>query len=278
MRSRSTSSARRRSSSARRRSPARPRICAGTRARSQPLVASAPPPSTARSASVTAVVPASNTAAAPTATVAASSATRAPRALRARRPGCLDWPIVPRIVEAAYARRSSAAYRKPVIRWPAFCRAQTPGASGGLDVHDLEADRPSRHRHLDRLALLVADEGAADRRLVREAGVGRIGLGRADDLVRVDVAVVDILHADARADRHHVGADVLRIDDPGGAKLLLEPRDAMLEQRLLVLGVVVLGVLGDVAELARLADAVGDLATLGRLEFLDLLLQLLVAL
>ena len=50
-----------------------------------------------------------------------------------------------------------------------------------------------------------------------------------------------------------------------------------LEQRLLVLGVVVLGVLADVPELACLADAVGDLATLVHLEIFDLVLELLVA-
>jgi hypothetical protein len=43
---------------------------------------------------------------------------------------------------------------------------------------------------------------------------------------------------------------------------LLERRDAVLEHRLLVLRVVVLGVLGDVAELARDADALRDLAAL----------------
>ena len=52
----------------------------------------------------------------------------------------------------------------------------------------------------------------------------------------------------------------------------------MLEQRLVVLGVVVLGVLGDVAELARDADALRDLAALLVRQVLDLLLELLVAL
>ncbi len=52
----------------------------------------------------------------------------------------------------------------------------------------------------------------------------------------------------------------------------------MLEQRLLVLRVVVLGVLGDVAELPCDPDAVRDLAPLVAREMLDLLLELLVAL
>ena len=59
---------------------------------------------------------------------------------------------------------------------------------------------------------------------------------------------------------------------------LLELRDPVLEHRLLVLRVVVLGVLGDVAELARDADALRDLAPLLGLQVVDLLLELLVAL
>src|SRR5207253_4360642 len=52
----------------------------------------------------------------------------------------------------------------------------------------------------------------------------------------------------------------------------------MLEQRLLVLRVVVLGVLCDVTELSSDANAVGDLATLVVRQVVDLLFQLLVAL
>ena len=66
-----------------------------------------------------------------------------------------------------------------------------------------------------------------------------------------------------------------RVDHGRGAQLLLELGDLRLEHRLLVLGVVVLGVLGDVAELARLLDARGDLAALLRREVLELALELL---
>ena len=52
----------------------------------------------------------------------------------------------------------------------------------------------------------------------------------------------------------------------------------MLEQRLVVLGVVVLGVLGDVAELPRDANPLRNLTTLVVRQVLDLLLELLVAL
>ena len=57
--------------------------------------------------------------------------------------------------------------------------------------------------------------------------------------------------------------------------LLLELGDPLLEHRLLVLGVVVFGVLGDVAELAGLLDPLGDLPPLVVLEVLELFLELL---
>ena len=78
-------------------------------------------------------------------------------------------------------------------------------------------------------------------------------------------------------DAHPVGVDLGVLDDPGPAQLLLEQADAMLEQGLLVLGVVVLGVLADVAELARRSDALGHLFTLDGGEVVDLVLQLLEA-
>src|SRR5262249_13164891 len=55
---------------------------------------------------------------------------------------------------------------------------------------------------------------------------------------------------------------------------LLQRRDPVLQERLVVLRVVVLGVLGDVAELARDADPVGDLAPLLGPQVLELLCEL----
>jgi hypothetical protein len=52
----------------------------------------------------------------------------------------------------------------------------------------------------------------------------------------------------------------------------------VLEQRLLVLRIVVLGVLGDVAELPRDADPLGHLAALVGRQVLDFLSELLVPL
>ncbi len=90
---------------------------------------------------------------------------------------------------------------------------------------------------------------------------------------------VDVAQPDLRADRDDARVDLLLVDHAGVAhQALLELGDPVLEHRLLVLRVVVLGVLGDVAELARDADAIRHFPPLLGREVLDLVLQLLVAL
>ena len=106
----------------------------------------------------------------------------------------------------------------------------------------------------------------------------RVGLGRADDAVRRVALAVEVLDRDLQPDVDGAGVRLGRIDDARRAQALLELRDLLLEHHLLVLRVVELGVLADVAELARDADAVGDLAPLVGRQVLQLLLQLLVAL
>src|SRR5690606_25126367 len=64
------------------------------------------------------------------------------------------------------------------------------------------------------------------------------------------------------------------IDDAGIAEHALQGRDAPLDEGLLVLGVIVLGVFRDIAELQRLLDAGGDLPPLDGLQGLQLFFQL----
>src|SRR3954469_4870628 len=123
------------------------------------------------------------------------------------------------------------------------------------------------------VALLVAHEGLAHGRLVRQP-LGRAGLGRADDDEGLLLALV-VLDVDLRADAHDVGAELARVEHARAAQPFLELRDARLEHGLLVLGVVVLGVLRDVAELPGLLDPLGDLPALGALEVLQLVLEVL---
>src|SRR5436190_8664238 len=159
-----------------------------------------------------------------------------------------------------------------------MARPEPRRTSRGFYLEDLVLRGAAGRGDLDGLALLVADDGLADRRLVRELILRRVRFGRADDLVLDRLLSGDVAQPDLRADRDDVLRHVLFADDLGVAELLLELRDPMLEQRLLVLGVVVLGVFGDVAELTRDPDTVGDLAALVVRQVLDLLLELLVPL
>ena len=57
---------------------------------------------------------------------------------------------------------------------------------------------------------LLPEQGAADRRLVRELLLGRVGLGRADDLELLRLLGLLVLDVDDDADRDRVGVEVLR--------------------------------------------------------------------
>ena len=98
-------------------------------------------------------------------------------------------------------------------------------------------------------------------------------------LCRADDRVLDRLFASTSCSRTFAPTETtlrstsLLLDHARVREPLLELRDLVLEHRLLVLRVVVLGVLGDVAELARDADAVGDLAALVGRQELDLCLS-----
>src|SRR4051794_543143 len=63
----------------------------------------------------------------------------------------------------------------------------------GLDLEDLELERAARCRDLDDLALLVAEDRLADRRLVRELVLRRVGLCGADDVVLDRLVRVHVL-------------------------------------------------------------------------------------
>src|SRR5450759_2161381 len=145
------------------------------------------------------------------------------------------------------------------------------------DREDGVLEHPAgRQRDRDRLALLAADDSLADGRLVADLHVAGIGLRRADHLVDVYLAALSVLEFDLAAERDLV---VLlgRADDRGVRQDLVDLDDPALDPRLLVLGVVVLGVLRDVAELLGFLDALADFAALRRRQVEQLVLKLLLA-
>src|SRR4029450_2961621 len=164
-------------------------------------------------------------------------------------------------------------------------RPPRPGAEaarevlGGFDLEDLVLQLgAARGCDLDGLALLLADDRLTDRRFVGELVLGRIRLGGAHDVVFDRLLGGNVPQPDVRADAHDVLRDLLLVDHPRCQQTLFELRDPVLHHPPLRLRSVVLGVLGDVAELPGDADSICDLAPLLGREVLDLLLQLLVTL
>src|SRR6201996_4011499 len=145
-----------------------------------------------------------------------------------------------------------------------------------LDLGDFEFFLgPARRLDGDDVVPFFAQQGFADRRLVREFVLDRVGLGRPDDLEFLRIAGFLVFHVDDRAEADLVAGDRVLVDDRGAPQPLFELGDPGLQQRLFVLRVVVFGVLRDIAEFARLLDARRDLAPFGRREELDFLFQLL---
>src|SRR5258706_2082841 len=111
----------------------------------------------------------------------------------------------------------------------------------------------------DLLALLLAEEGGADRALVADPTLGRFGLGRSDD--REGLLAVVAHDGDRRADLDVIRGVVL-VDDRGVLDQRLERLDPTLDERLLVLCVLVLRVLREVSVLLGVVDSLGDLGSL----------------
>ena len=176
------------------------------------------------------------------------------------------------------ARRRSSLARRAARQLGALLVGHGGRAYVDVDLGDLElALLAAGQRDVDGVAALVADERLAHRRLVGQLALRRVGLSRADDRVLLAVAVFSSLTLTVTPTRDDVGRQLGRVDDLRRAQPVLELGDLLLEHHLLVLGVVVLRVLGDVAELAGLLDALGDLATLVGLQLLELALELLEA-
>ena len=105
----------------------------------------------------------------------------------------------------------------------------------------------------------LADQRARDRRADRDHALLEVGLVVADDLVGDLGAAVLVLEVDGRAeDDAAVGVERRRVDDLRRGELALDLEDAALDEALLLLGRLVLGVLRQVAVRARLGDRLDD--------------------
>src|SRR5258708_9358677 len=162
---------------------------------------------------------------------------------------------------ASTAEKSSGAPGK----WPPL-----------LDRKDVQGAAAAWRGHLDLVACALAQQRLTDRALQRDQPLLGIGLDRTDDgPVLFAVLVLDL---DLGTKLDCAGGFFRRLlDDLGVSDRLLECEDATLDPTLVVLGVLVFGILGDIAELLGAADPVGHLPPLHGEELVKLGLELLQA-
>src|SRR5215203_251883 len=165
------------------------------------------------------------------------------------------------------------------VRWLIGEKRATGVLAGRLDIDDLVLRRAAGGGYHDLLPHLPLEDRPAYRRSVAELPARRVRLVGADDLER---PLLPLPAGDPEGDRgtevDRVFLGLRRVDHLHVAYPALELTDPALQQALLVLRLVVLGVLRDVPELPGLPDAVGDLLAthLGQVrEFILELLQTL---
>src|SRR5690349_8268487 len=141
------------------------------------------------------------------------------------------------------------------------------------NVDDLVALDAAGGLHFDYFARLLADQGAGDRRADVDAAVLDVGFVLADDLPGEGAALA-VLDVDGGAeDAAAAGVDQLGVDHLRVAELRLELGDAAFDEAGALARGVVLGVLGEVAVGARLANRRRVGGTLDRLQPVQLFAQ-----
>src|SRR5262245_55339269 len=178
---------------------------------------------------------------------------------------------------SSFCRRSRKTAGRSRCSWSVTVAAKgtvgSPVAAGRplLDRADRDPADAAGGGPLDLLAGPVAHQRLAQRALVGDAAAQRVGLRRAHDGVRL-LAVLGV-HGDTGADRDHARLPGRVLDQPRVADHGLQRLDPALDEALLVLRLRVFGILRDVAELAGLADTLGDLVPAHPDQLVELLLQ-----
>src|SRR4051812_44913150 len=172
---------------------------------------------------------------------------------------------------ARSARTSPPSRGTRFRRGPDTMRAQTGKAASGLrglvlhlivdgdQADDLVFLDAGRDADLDDVSLLVVEQALADRRGRRNAPLRRVRLLRSDEIVRDRVSGGGVLERDGGAQPHLVPRDLVEVHEAQRAQPAMELADPGLQEALALLGRLVLGVLAQVAVLARALDLLGKL-------------------
>src|SRR6266568_9138538 len=146
------------------------------------------------------------------------------------------------------------------------------------DLDDLVGLGTARRRHLDALADLLADQRAGERRGYRQATGADIGLVLADDLEGLLLIGLLVGERHCRAELDHRAGQFRDVDDLGARDLVLQFHDAAFDEALAFARRMVLGVLREIAVIARLGNRSDDRRTIDRFEPLQFFLEAVVAL
>src|SRR5690606_10027461 len=136
-----------------------------------------------------------------------------------------------------------------------------PEPSDVLHLEDFVAARTAGGGDLDGVTHFLADQGAGDGGGDRDAAVGGVRLGIADDLVLLFLFGVVVDDLDRGAELHRRARKSLGIDDLGERQQRFQLLDAAFVEALLLLGGMVFGVLRQVAMGARFGDRGNDRRT-----------------
>ena len=119
----------------------------------------------------------------------------------------------------------------------------------------------------------LAQHGFADGGFIRNPAVLGIGLGGADDFVNLVLLGPHLPNADFGADVHHFGVQLAFIQHVDVFQLALDFRDAALDDGLLVFGLVILAVFGEIAERKRYLDFLRNLFPFDGLQIFQFFFQ-----
>jgi hypothetical protein len=149
-----------------------------------------------------------------------------------------------------------------------------PRSARVRDADDLVFALPGRGIDGDRVALVLADQRARQRRGDRDHRQFDVRLQVADDLVALFLVGFDVGQRDRRAEHHAAsGIQLGHVDHFGMRKLAFQLLDAAFDEALLLAGGVVLGVFLQVAMRARFGNGVDDLGAFHRFQLVQFLAQ-----
>src|SRR4051794_36329541 len=167
---------------------------------------------------------------------------------------------------------AASATRSAPNRAMRMARKVTAGR-GSVDRDDRVRAGAARRSHRNLVACGMTDDRLRHRRLDGELSVGEARLGCPYQAVGRLLAGLVVAQLHLRAEGG-LASGGLFLDDNRAREPLAKLQDLRLEERLLVLGVVVLGVLLEVAEVARDLDPLRDVLAPRSLQLLELGLQL----